>query len=96
MAMMKIMPASAGPNVPAPHQTAPANPAGHVVPVPYPQSVPIQPAPQIIHQQAINWSYFKPEFAGRPEEDMEAQFLCTNDWMVTHNFQEDVKCKKII
>ena len=28
-------------------------------------------APQIIHQQVLNWSHFKPELAGRPEEDAE-------------------------
>ena len=50
-----------------------------------------QPAPQIIHQQILNWSHFKPEFVGRPDEDVEAHLLHTNDWMMTHNFQNDVK-----
>ena len=40
---------------------------------------------QIIHQQVLNWSHFKPEFAGGPEEDVEVHLLCTNDSMVTHN-----------
>ena len=79
---------NASPNAPAPQQSAPANPAGPGPPV---QPVPYQPAPQIIHQQVLNWSHFKPKFAGRPEEDVEAHLLCTNDWMVTHNFHEDVK-----
>ena len=37
----------------------------------------------------INWSHFKPEFMGKPEEDAEAH-LRTNDWMRTHDFEEDV------
>ena len=39
----------------------------------------------------INWSHFKPEFAGKPEKDAEVHLLCTNDWMRTHDFEEDVK-----
>ena len=27
----------------------------------------------------INWSNFKPEFSGKPEEDAEAHLLCSND-----------------
>ena len=27
----------------------------------------------------INWSNFKPEFSGKPEEDAEAHLLCCND-----------------
>ena len=27
----------------------------------------------------LNWSYFKPEFSGKPDEDAEAHLLCTND-----------------
>ena len=42
----------------------------------------------------MNWSHSKPEFAGRPEEDAEAHHLHMNDWMVTHNFQEDVKVQR--
>ena len=39
----------------------------------------------------INWSNFKPEFSGKPEEDAEAHLLCSNDWMNTHSFNDDVK-----
>ena len=85
-------PAPANPNdTPAPHQPAPANPVGPGVPVPNPQPITNQPASQISHQQVLNWSHFKPEFAGRPEDDVEAHHLYTNNWMVTNNFQEDVK-----
>ena len=42
----------------------------------------------------INWCHFKPEFAGRPEEDAETHLLRTNDWMRTHNIEEDVKVQR--
>ena len=76
------------PQLPPPPQPAPANPAG------WPQPFPHQPVPQIIHQQMVNWSHFKPEFAGKPEEDAEAHLLCSNDWMRTHNFNEEDKVKR--
>ena len=38
----------------------------------------------------LNWPHFKPEFAGKPDEDAEAHLLRMNDWMDTHAFQEDV------
>ena len=80
-----------------PVHPAPASPAVPVsqlnptIPVP---NQPAQPVPQIIHQQVLNWSHFKPEFAGRPEEDVEAHHLCHNDWMVTHNFPQDVRVQR--
>ena len=36
----------------------------------------------------LNWSQFKPEFSGKPEEDAEAHLFRANDWMDTHRFQE--------
>ena len=44
----------------------------------------------------INWSNFKPEFSGKPEEDVEAHLLCSNDWMNAHCFDEDRKSSKIL
>ena len=41
-----------------------------------------------------NWSYFKPEFSGKPEDDAEAHLLITNDWMNTYQFQEGVKVQR--
>ena len=84
------------PNQPAlqlpPNQPAPANPTGPPQPVPnWSQPFPCQPAPQIIHQQMVNWSIFKPEFAAKPEEDAEAHLLHKNDWMQMHHFEEKVK-----
>ena len=41
----------------------------------------------------LNWSHFKQEFAGKPE-DAEAHLLRTTDWMDTHQFQEGVKAQR--
>ena len=46
------------------------------------------------NQQQLNWSYCKPEFSGKPEEDAEAHLLRTNDWMETHNFPDDTKVRR--
>ena len=46
------------------------------------------------HPQQLNWSNFKPEFSGKPEEDAEEHLLRTNDWMVTHNFPDDQKVRR--
>ena len=99
-------PTPADPSAPAPNQPAPDSLAGPTVPVPN-VSIPNQPAPnqpalmqpapaapQIIHQQVLNCSHFKPEFTGRPEENVEALLLCTNNWMITHNFPNDVKVQR--
>ena len=42
----------------------------------------------------LNWSHFKPEFAGKPEEDAEAHLLRMNDWMDMHDFLENVKVQR--
>ena len=42
----------------------------------------------------LNWSHFKPDFSGKPEEDVEAHLLRTNDWMTTHYFPEDQKVRR--
>ena len=44
---------------------------------------------QLVH---LNWSYFKPEFSGKPE-DVEAHLLHTNNWINVHHFNEGVKVK---
>ena len=56
------------PNVPAPPPP----------PAPQDPQPPAQPAPQPQYGQHIiniNWSHFKPEFSGKPEEDAEAHLL---------------------
>ena len=70
---------------PAPHREDP--------PLPPPQQ-PLQPpqVPQACLQ--MNWSHFKPEYSGKPEEDVEAHLLRMNDWMNTHDFPEDVKVQR--
>ena len=42
----------------------------------------------------MNWSYFKPEFSGKAEEDASVHLLKTNDWMDTYNFPEDIKIRR--
>ena len=42
----------------------------------------------------LNWSNFKPEFSGEPEEDAEAHLLCSNDSMEAHCFDEDIRVQK--
>ena len=69
--------------VPAPPPPPPADPA-------VPQA-PQQPGQQLVH---LNWSYFKPEFPGKPDEDAEAHLLHINDWMNAHHFIEDVKVQR--
>ena len=70
----------------------PQNPPAHV---PNPALPPAPPA-QIPNQMQPqwNWSYFKPEFSGKPEEDVEAHLLRTNDWMETHTFPEVAKVQR--
>ena len=68
------------PNPPANPPSQPPNPPTNPPNPMQPQS----PPPQV---PQLNWSYFKPEFLGKPEEDAVAHLLRTNDWMKTHNFQ---------
>ena len=41
----------------------------------------------------LNWSHFKPDFSGKPEE-VEVHLLRTNDWMTTHDFPNDQKVRR--
>ena len=70
----------------APHQPAACQ-------APQALQAPQQPAApqgqQLVH---LNWSYFKPEFSGKPDEDTEA--LHTNGWMNTHHFLDVVKFQR--
>ena len=50
-----------------------------------------QPQQQHLH---LNWSNFKPEFSGKPDEDAEAHLLCSNDWMNAHGFVKGVKVQR--
>ena len=68
-----------------PDLVLPQDPAAHV---PNPAQPPAPPVHVSNQMPQLNWSYFKPEFSGKPEEDVEAHLLRTNDWMETHNFPE--------
>ena len=48
---------------------------------------PIHPGPMT----EINWSHFKPEFAGKPDEDVEAHLIRTKDQMDTNAFEEGIR-----
>ena len=58
--------------------------------VPPAQPIPKQPI-QPAHVPQLNWLHFKPEFTGKPDEDVEAHYFRTNGWMGTNAFQEGVK-----
>ena len=53
-------------------------------------------APGVPKKPQLNLSHFKPEYAGKPEEDVEEHLLRMNDWMDTHNFQDQVKVKRFL
>ena len=44
-----------------------------------PQAPQVPQAPQGLQLVHLNWSYFKSEFSGKPDEDAEAHLLCTNN-----------------
>ena len=75
-------PAVSAPLVPPPNQPTPQDPAA--------------PQVHIGQQPALNWSHFRPEYSGKPEEDAEAHLLCTNGWMNIHNFLRRCKSTKIL
>ena len=66
------------------HPTPPPPPAGPIAP----QAAQGQ---QLVH---LNWSYFKPEFSGKPDEDVEVHLLHTNDWMNVNHFIDGVKVQR--
>ena len=55
--------------------------------------VPAQP-PILMANNQLNWSHFRPEFSGKPEEDEEAHLLRMENWMTTHDFPEDQKVRR--
>ena len=73
---------------------ADAGPQAPDIPAPQAPQAQQQPAQQVQQQPYLNWSHFKPEFSGKPEEDAEAHLLTTDDWMNTHQFQDDVKVQR--
>ena len=70
-------------NIPAEGTGGPEEPNN---PNPLPENPPVPMA-----NNQFNWSHFKPDFSGKPEEDVEGHLLRTNDWMTTHDFPNDQK-----
>ena len=74
--------AEGGPPAPPIHPQAPQQPQQPVqLPIAPDQPVPTKQAQQIPH---LNWSHFKPEYSGKPEENVDAHLLGRNKWMDTH------------
>ena len=68
-------------------------------PTPPREEPPLPPAPQLPQpgqqaQMCMNCSHFKPEYSGKPGEDVKAHLLRTNDWMNTHDFPDGVKVQR--
>ena len=62
-----------------------------------PQALQASQVPQAPQGQTfahLNWSNFKPDFSGKPDEDAEAHLLHTNNWMNTHHFIDGVKVQR--
>ena len=75
-------------------QNPPPNDPFNPLPPPNPflPNAPI--APGVPQRPQLNWSHFKPKYAGKPEEDVEPHLLRMNDWMDTHDFQDQVKVQR--
>ena len=54
----------------------------------------MQPLPPPVQMPQLSWSYFKPEFSGKPEEDPIAHLLRKSDLMETLNFPEEAKVQR--
>ena len=67
-------------------QNNPQEPGNH-------DPLPVQPPTPMANNQ-LNWSHFRPEFLGKPKEDVEAHLLRTMDWLTTHDFTEDEKVRR--
>ena len=55
-------------------------------------NVPVAPA--VPQRPQLNWSHFKPEYTGKPDEDAEAHLLRTNHWMDTQEFPDQIKVQR--
>ena len=66
----------------------PVQPPQHLAPVQLVPASIVVPASQIIYQNCIGE---KPEFSGKPKEDVESHLLSTRDWIEAHNFPEGDK-----
>ena len=85
-----------GPGEPEVQQQPIVVPAGEADPPQEPNNpdpLPDNP-PTLMANNQLNWSHFKPDFSGKPEEDVEAHLLRTVDWMTTHDFPEAQKVRR--
>ena len=57
---------------------------------------PMQPQAPPAQMPQLSWSYFKPEFSGKPEQDMIAHLLRTNDWMEHTTFQRKQRYRDFV
>ena len=55
-------------------------------------NAPVSPA--VPQRPQLNWSHFKPEYTGKPDEDAEAYLLMMNNQMDTHEFLDQVKVQR--
>ena len=80
-------PSTSGPAVPTKQHKQPEAPQ-----VPW---IALQPVtPQVAQEPPLNWSHFRPEFAGKPEKVVEVYLLHTNDWINLHNILEGLKVNR--
>ena len=87
--------ADGGPTALQQPPVVPATPPAPPVQPPAQTYEPVPPAkPRQQAHGVLNWSHFRPEFSGKPEEDAEAHLLRTNDWMETHNCPDMVKVQR--
>ena len=78
------------PNQNPPTDENPQNPPPSLNP--FMPTAPVVPA--VPQRPQLNWSHFKPNYAGKPDEDAEAHLLRTNNWMDTHEFLDQVKVQR--
>ena len=79
----------------APNQNPPPNENPQNLPPPFNHFMPNAPVvPAVPQRPQLNWSNFKPEYGGKPDEDAEAHLFRMNDWMDTHEFLDQVKVQR--
>ena len=78
--------------------SSPSTPADAAVPqvlqAPQQPAAPQAPHQPVLQMVNLNWSHFRPEFSGKPDEDAEAHLLCIYDWMNADHFVEGVKVQR--
>ena len=76
-----------GPNQ-APNQNPPPNEDPQNAPPPLNPFMPNAPlAPAVPQRPQLNWSHFKPKYAGKPDQDAEAHLLRTMTGWIHTSFQ---------